>query len=344
MMSNERLNKFGKELGELLEFQNISINDYAERIGTTSKNLIDIIEGRVSLSQPIIYNISFISDIPTSYILNVEQSYSINKKIDNYLNDHDISIRQYINKFDYKDLPNTYGISYNNEQNDYSIARSILKYLRLSDPNQMYNSDGHIFYKSKNDKPELLALWLERCFKVVQEQEIKEYSKENIPKLVKFIREEAKERRFDKNRLIKEFNENGIFLAIEPDLKGAKIRGAFRVLNNKPAIYLTTRTKRIADIYFALLHELAHCKSDFNRAKNGSIISMIDSNGEEDYELKADETALNWMISDTDYNNIKNGNGYHYEVMPFLVYRLALDNIISYSSKKYQDNNPLIKE
>ena len=46
---SKRLNKFGEELGELLEFQNISIQEYAERIGTTSKNLIDIINGKIIL-------------------------------------------------------------------------------------------------------------------------------------------------------------------------------------------------------------------------------------------------------------------------------------------------------
>ena len=42
-MMNKRLNAFGEELGELLEFQKISIVEYAERIGTSPKNLIDVI-------------------------------------------------------------------------------------------------------------------------------------------------------------------------------------------------------------------------------------------------------------------------------------------------------------
>ena len=100
------------------------------------------------------------------------------------------------------------------------------------------------------------------------------------------------------------FNKNGIMLAIEPDLNGSKIRGAFRVLNDKPAIYITTKYKRIADVYFALLHELAHCKSDFNRAKNGSIISYMDDKEVDDYELKADKTALNWMVNNDDFEEI----------------------------------------
>ena len=40
-----RKNKFGLQLKEYLDFNNISNVDFADRIGTTSKNLIDIING-----------------------------------------------------------------------------------------------------------------------------------------------------------------------------------------------------------------------------------------------------------------------------------------------------------
>lgn len=341
---SKRLNKFGEELGELLEFQNISIQEYAERIGTTSKNLIDIINGKVSLSFNLICNISFISDIPVNYITNVEESFKIDNTIKKFIEEKNISIRQFINNFHYKDLNKIYNISFKNDLNDYSIARSILKYLRITNPIQIYKEDNVIFYKSKNDKPELLALWLEHCYRTVKEQKIGGYKKDNIEKLVSFIKEEAKNYRFDKEKLIKEFNKSGIFLAIEPDLKGAKIRGAFRVLNNKPAIYITPKYNRYADIYFAILHELAHCKSDFNRAKSGSFVSLENYVSREDYEKRADRTAFNWMIDDDEYKNIINSKDYdNASNKCFFAYRLAKDKIISYNSKYYQDNNKLIE-
>ena len=71
------MNKFGKELGEFLECKNISIKEFADRINTTSKNLIDIIKGNIELSQNMIYNISFITDIPVNYIENVEKKSKI---------------------------------------------------------------------------------------------------------------------------------------------------------------------------------------------------------------------------------------------------------------------------
>ena len=340
------MNKFGKELGEFLEYKNISIKEFADRINTTSKNLIDIIKGNVELSQNMIYNISFITNIPVSYIENVEQNYKMDKIIKDYLDEEHITIRNYINKFSYKELSEKYHLVYRDPRNDYMIAKDILKYLRITNPNSLTKENNVIFYKSKNDKPELLALWLERCNRIIENQKVEKYTKANIDKLVEFIKKEASNNLFDENKLILKFNENGIFLAIEDDLKGTKVRGAFKVLNDKPAIYITKKHKRYADIYFALLHELAHCKSDFNRAKSGSIITLLDDKETEDYEIKADKKALDWMVSDKIYENIK----YNYKkideldvVKSFYVYRLAKDNIIKYSDKLYQKYNLLIK-
>lgn len=150
---------------------------------------------------------------------------------------------------------------------------------------------------------------------------------------------------FDEEKIINEFNNNGVYFAIENDLKVSKIRGSFRVFNDNPVIYITKKHKKYADIYFALLHELAHCKSDFNRAKKGNIISNENDKSIEENEIKADKTAFNWMVEDKIYDkvkyNIDNINEYK-TVKSFLVYRLVNDNIIKYSSNLYQENNKII--
>lgn len=340
-----RKNEFGIFLRDYIDYYNMNNNEFAERIGTTPKNLIDILNGNISISQNMIYNISFITGISVSFIEKIEKSFSVEKEINSYIEKNNLTIRQFINKFNYKELSEKYNVSYEDERNDYNIAENILKFLRFNKPEPIYKKDNNIIlYKSKNDKPELLALWLEHCYRTVRDQELGIYNKDNIDKLVSFIRKEASNNRFDKERLIKEFNKNGIFLAIEPDLEGAKIRGAFRVLNDKPAIYLTPKYKRIADIYFALFHELAHCKSDYNRAKSGSFVSIENIKSEEDYEIRANKTAFNWMVNDKAYNDIVKSKNYedNNEIKSFLVYRLAQDGHISYKSKLYQENNIII--
>ena len=103
------MNKFGKELKKYLEFYNISQKEFADRINTTPKNLIDILNGKIELTQNMIYNISFVTNIPASYIFNVENNFKLDNNIKTFLNNNNLTIRKFINKFSYKELKNKYG-------------------------------------------------------------------------------------------------------------------------------------------------------------------------------------------------------------------------------------------
>lgn len=340
------MNKFGAELREYLDFYNISINEFASRMDITPKNLIDILNGKIELTFNMIFKISIASGIDRIYIENVEEGFKLQKTIDNYLSKNNMTIKEFINKFSYKEATKEYGLRLTNEKNLYLVAEDILKYLKINNPETLTKNDNSIFYKSKNDKPELLALWQEACYRIIQQQKIGEYKKDNLEIILSYIKNSARDNKFDESELIQVFNKNGIYLAIVNDLKGSKIRGSFRVLGNKPAIYITKKHKRIADIYFALLHELAHCKSDFNRAKKGMLVSDYNVKSHEEYELKADKTAFNWMVDDKYYE--KNKFVYDIEdnsIIPsFYVYRLAYDGIISYGSDLYQKYNKIIED
>ena len=74
---------------------------------------------------------------------------------------------------------------------------------------------------------------------------------------------------------------------------------------------------------------------------------MYDEKETEDYEIKADKQALNWMVPDKIYENIKYDFNKIEEldvVKSFYVYRLAIDNIIEYSDDLYQKYNPVIED
>lgn len=336
--------RFSEILKDYLEANNISNKEFATRIGITPKHLIDILAGKIELSASVIQSISIVTGISSDYIITMEDNYRMAQNIQKFLNDNETSLVQYLNKFLYKELIKDGWVNFIHVDDKLTVLMDILKYLRVADPNNLYKIDKNILYKSKNDKPELLMIWLERCFRIANEQDVKEYKKENLDILVNFIIEEAKKSIFDEKKLIKVFNENGIQLVIENDLPGSKIRGAFKVNKDTPAIYLTRKYKRLADIYFALLHELAHCKSDFNKAKSTNLVTY----DEDKCESEADIQALDWMVDKEYYTSIIKSDNFDFidkkkYPVSFILYRLAKDKYIDYSTELYQKYNPVIK-
>lgn len=339
--------RFKDYLIDYLEFNNITNKDFANRIGVTPKHMTDILSGNVDLSSQLIDRISLVTNISTDYIYRIEANYRFEEDIENYLEKKGLSESDYLNKFEYKYLNKEKFIKFTDFEDKTENIKDILKFLRVPSPDKVYEIDRMAYYKSNNDKPELLLLWLEKCYRETLKQTISEYKKENIEVLVRYILDCAKKEIFDEKKLIQKFNENGIYLVIQDDIPGSKIRGAFKVHRGKPAIYLTHKHQRIADIYFALLHELAHCKSDFNKAQATNLVSYETSCDES--ELKADNQAYSWMVSDEDYNRICTDSTYsiiNEDNYPksFIVYRLAKDKKIQYSSKEYQTYNFLLKD
>lgn len=337
--------RFKDYLIDYLEFNNITNKEFAKRIGTSEQRLIDILSGNCDISTNLITNISLVTNIPMEYILRIEANYKLEMAIENYLKKENMTMKNYLNKFNYKFLIKEKYIDFIDKDDPLEIIKDILKYLRVISPEKVYEIDSKIYFKSKNDKPELLLLWLEKCYRETLKQKVSEYHKENIYILIDYILECASKNIFDKQKLIEKFNQNGIYLVIENDIPTSKIRGAFKVHRNIPAIYLTYKYKRIADIYFALLHELAHCKTYFNKAKSTNIVTY--ENDTLEIEKKADKQAFNWMVNDEYYNNVclrKDYNIINENIYPkaFIVYRLAWDKHINYNSAIYQTYNKLI--
>ena len=285
-------------LKDYLELNDISNTELATRIGIIPKHLIEILSGKSELTLSLIESISIVTGIPKDYILEIESNAKNEDKVNKFLEENNIAISNYLSKFHYKELVDKWLIiNYTHIDNKMSVILDILKYLRVKDFNALYKLDANIKFKSKNDKQELLLLWLERCYKLSLNQRVSDYNICNINYLVNYIRNCAVHNKFNENELINKFNEYCIKLVIEDDLPSSKIRGAFKVHKNIPSIYITRKHQRIADIYFTLLHELSHCKNDFNKTKATNIVIYND-------EEVADKPTLNWMVDDIYYNKV----------------------------------------
>lgn len=100
--------------------------------------------------------------------------------------------------------------------------------------------------------------------------------------------------------------------------------------------YLPRMFKEKLSFYFALFHEIAHIKSDYNKAKNKIVVDS------EEAEENADNIVLNWMIALSIWDEIKNNLNSVEKIcknrgisLCFAVSRLAKEKYISYSSDLY---------
>ena len=167
--------RFKDYLIDYLEYNNITNKDFANRIDITPKHLIDILSGERDISSSIIDKISLVTNIPADYIYRVEANYKFEKIIKDYLEKENLTETKYLNKYNYKYLIANNYMKFIDKENKLEIIKDILKFLRVSTPEKVYEIDKSALYKSNNDKPELLLLWLEKCYRETLEQTVEEY-------------------------------------------------------------------------------------------------------------------------------------------------------------------------
>lgn len=91
--------------------------------------------------------------------------------------------------------------------------------------------------------------------------------------------------------------QTGIFLIVEPHLKGMKVDGASTIApSGNPVIGLTLRYDRLDNFWFTLLHELAHVKNHL-RSEGEIFVDDLEIDYDEDLkEREADKLARDAFI------------------------------------------------
>lgn len=334
---------FGSLLRDYLNYYKISQTDFAERLGISKKHLNNIVNGKVGISEEMMIAISLITDIDIKLIVFAEKQ----RCVHDYLHekfDSEKSIEEFLNTFYLKEMFKLGWIKLKDVTNTTQNAVDLLECLNISNFDLTTDYiNNKVLYKKKNDaNQKKIYLWIKHCDKLMIEQNVNEYSRKNFDKLLEELKIEQN-KQFDSNRLTKILNKYGIYLVIEDALPSTKIRGCMMVKVANPAIYLTKTFKEKASFYFALYHELAHVKRDYNMAKNKIVIDDATN------ENKIDEVALNWMICSSIWNLLKENPNSAKEIclknsipICFATSRLAKEGYISYKSKLYLENRESI--
>ena len=96
-----------------------------------------------------------------------------------------------------------------------------------------------------------------------------------------------------------------IFLITQNHFKRTHLDGACFKLNGFPIIAMTLRYNRIDNFWFVLMHEIGHIKNDLCKDEIDEFIDDLDVNDNNAIEVKADKFALNSLINDELWQEIK---------------------------------------
>ena len=334
---------FGKHLKEYLKFYNISQSEFATRLNITQKHMNEILNGKTDISLDIALAIQNLTDIPVEFIIKSEYK----KKVENYLylKYSEEELKNMLKKrFLIKELEERQWIKFNNITNIVQNYIDIFEYLKVRDFEALDKINEKTLFKKTGDDINKLSLWIARCDNLSKEQKVETYIKENFNFLIEDLKKLAYEESIDIEKIQKLLNCYGIYFVVEKALTGSKVRGCFKVKMKNPAIYITKNYSGKDSFYYELFHELGHCRSDYNEAKSKVIVE-----GDEKKELRADNFAINTMISkdiweeiikDYSENNIKVISEKYKIPMSFIVGRLAKLNYIKYTNKllvKYKE-------
>ncbi|MDO5557194.1 MAG: hypothetical protein Q4G05_03005 [Clostridia bacterium] len=289
-------------------------------------------------------NIERLTGIESSFIINVENSRKIKERIIDKFKTIENVKKEIKSKYCLNELKKQGWIEFKDESNIMQMCIDILDFLKVRDFDAAEKLEEQVLFKKSGTDLKKISLWIARCDEISKKQKINEYNSYNLLLLIKDLKKYA----YTKKGIIIEeitklFNLYGIYFVCEKALSGSKVRGCFKVKNRNPAVYITDNYAGKDSFFFELFHELGHCKSDYNDAKNKVIID-----GNKEKEERADNFSLSCMIGEKEWKEIiekyKDEKilyqiSNRYEIpMSFIVGRLAKNKYIKYSDQFYIKN------
>ena len=318
---------FSRYLKDYLEFNNISQTEFASRLGISQKHMNELLNGKMSITLERAAQIYHLTNIPIEFIINAENRKNITEYLLNKYGSEK-QVQEVIKKeFFMNELLKRNWIDFKDTTNSIQNYMDLLDFLKVSNLEALNMVQEKTLFKKSGENINKLSLWIARCDELSKNQKVKEYIPVSFNFLIQDLKEEAY-KDFSIENIQKILNDYGIYFVVEKALLGTKVRGCFKVKSKNPAIYITKNYSSKDSFFFELFHELGHCKSDYNEAKNKVIVE-----GNEKQEKRADEFALNtmidkevWLQIENDYNeeNILKISKQNKIPMSFIVGRLAM--------------------
>lgn len=327
----------GYYVKELIEEMEITQNEFALRLNTTGKNLSELVNGKISLSNNLAENLSLMTGTSISVWLNLQKKYDekcceieCEKKIDAEKNS--------LAMLDYRYFVNVGAVENYSDKN--RQIKALCRTLNVASLSVLERTDLLTACKTSIGKVSVKNVinanaWIQLGKMIARQIECNPYSQDNllnsIPKLRALTRENLA---IAFPKIQKIFLESGIALIALPYMKNSGLNGAVQWLNNNKAMLLINdRGKDVSNFWFTLFHEINHIlqkRTTFvyltSEDKKSAILSL--GRNDDTEEKIANKFAANQLIPSNAYNKFIEAKDFSFSAIQRFADSIGIDAYI----------------
>ena len=344
-----RVSHPGKYVKDAIEALNMTQNEFAIRVGLTSKNLNTLINEKSNITFEVAEKLASFFDNSVDFWTNLQnryEEYLLEEEKEKVIENE----WRIVKMFDKTFLKECCDIVVDNNNKE-EVINKMKKCFMVSSLSNLNNEDMYAFCRlcknSKKEEKEIILRnsWITLAIKKANDYNCKEF---NPDKLKKIIPELRKLTLLSPNeftpKLIDMLANVGIKYIELPYLKNSNIRGVTKWIKNENAVIVAVNDygKYTNRIWFTIFHELGHA---IKNNKKYISISLYENNIIDEDELFADNFASNSLINLDQYTLFINNKDFSLDAISefarqqqinkdIVIGRMEKDNFIPYGKYK----------
>ena len=252
----------GYYIKDMIEAEGMSQDELAKRLQTSSKNVSDLLKGKINLTDEMALRLSIVFGTSVSMWLNLNKGF-IEEKLE-----IDRRMQEDVECELAKEIDYSFWVDLNLVEPMRKMTgkvRELQRYFRISSLEVLKKRDFLVQYNRTasdiKDKDILNAnAWVQTAINLANQMDTPSFDKKKLITILPEIRELALENPRDVQEKLKQIlAECGVAFVVLPSLKHCNINGAVKWLSKEKVLLAMNHTQTPNDkFWFALFHEIGH--------------------------------------------------------------------------------------
>ena len=298
----------GYYIADIIEDMEISQAEFATRMGTSTKTLSQLINGKSNISNDLAKKLSVMLGTSVEVWLNLQNTYD-QKLIEIQMAKDIDSQAELAKEIDYKYFVDVVGLETAKSIND--KVNNLCKFFMVSNLRIMLQQDFLVNFRTSascNNEKNIInsRAWIQTAMNISKYIDTKPYNaamlKEYLPELRSMTVKKPEE---FLPRMREIFSDCGIAFVLLPHLKNSGVNGAVKwVTEDRVVLAMNNRGLDADKFWFSLFHEIKHVLQQKIKTVfiSSTVEEMKDFNN--NLEIEADRFAMDYLISPKDYEKL----------------------------------------